>query len=151
VPCIDFLEKSERLLPIGLAAITNATWIWLSCHPWENSFLLLLPLLFENLNRSRHRWSGFLGKIRLFWKNHDLPICTRLYTSSRRADANVMVAAECPWEFVEATGGYSLKHIYSIEMGCFIRGCLPIYSTVWCQATKMRDKSTGTRLIYAQQ
>jgi hypothetical protein len=25
VPCIDFLEKSERLLPIGLAATTNAT------------------------------------------------------------------------------------------------------------------------------
>jgi hypothetical protein len=25
VPCIDFLEKSGRLLPIGLAATTNAT------------------------------------------------------------------------------------------------------------------------------
>jgi hypothetical protein len=54
----------------------------------------------------------------------------RLHTSSRRADTDVMAAAECPREFMEATGVYSLKHIYSIEVGCFIRGCLPIRRTM---------------------
>lgn len=72
-----------------------------------------------------------------------LTIYMCLYTSSKRADIDGMAAAECPWEFMEATGGYSLKHIYSIEVGSFIRESLPIYSTVWCQATKMHEKSTG--------